>query len=100
MSAAPAPTEKKSIVFENGQSAAILHIRQSAQAPELLKNLDIPQAQAAIIVGGSTTPFQPRLKNRLTDLISRGVAQAALECEAILFDEGTGAGVSEIVKED
>jgi hypothetical protein len=97
MSAAPDPIEKKSIVFENGQPAEILHVRQTAQAPEILKALELPKAPAAIIVGGSTAPFNPKLKNRLLDLISRGVVVAALETEAILLDEGTNAGISEIV---
>jgi hypothetical protein len=97
MSAAPDPIEKESIVFDNGQPAEILHVRQSLDAAEILKAMKIPAAQAAIIVGGSTTAFQSRLKNRLIDLISRGVAQAALESGAILLDEGTKTGVSEIV---
>lgn len=92
----PDSFEKKSILFENGKSAQLLQLRQALDA-ELLKSLDIPPAQAAIIIAGSATPFQPRLKNRLTDLISRGVAQAALESDAILIDEGTNSGVSEIV---
>src|SRR5688572_23634237 len=97
MPATPDSFEKKSILFENGQPAEILHVRQALNAPEILKALGIPKAQAAIIVGGSAKPFNPRLKNRLTDLLSRGVARAALECKAILLDEGTKAGVSEIV---
>ena len=57
--------------------------------PEILKALEIPTAQAVIIVSGSAKPFNPRLRNRLIDLLGRGVAQAALECKAILLDEGT-----------
>src|SRR5512138_1998917 len=91
----PDSFEKKSILFENGKSAQVFQLQQALDV-ERLKALDI-SAQAAIIVGGSTTPFQPRLKNRLTDLISRGVAQAALESKAILIDEGTNTGVSELV---
>jgi hypothetical protein len=97
MSATPDSFEKKSILFENGQSVEILHVRQPLDGPEILKALDIPKAQAAIIVVGSTKPFQSRLKNRLIDLISRGVAKAALECKAVLLDDGTKVGVSEIV---
>jgi hypothetical protein len=97
MSAAPALPDKKPVVFENGQTAESLHLSQALKAEEILTTLDVPTAQAAIIVAGSTSEFQPRLKNRLIDLISRGVAQAALECEAILLDEGTKAGVSELV---
>lgn len=97
MPATPDSFEKKSIIFETGQPAEILHVRQAVDAPEIFKALNIPKAKAAIIVGGSETPFNPRLKNRLTDLLSRGVARAALECEAILIDEGTKTGVSEIV---
>jgi SLOG in TRPM, prokaryote len=99
MSAAPDTLEKQEIVFENGGRAEILHIKQPVEADEALKALgmDVPAAKAAIIVGGSTTAFSDRLKNRLIDLISRGVAQAALDPEAILLDEGTKSGVSEIV---
>jgi hypothetical protein len=59
--------------------------------------LNIEKAEAAIIIGGATAEFQPRLKNRLLDLISRGVALAALESKAILIDEGGKHGVSELV---
>ena len=60
MSARPDSFEKKSILFENGQPAEILHVRQALDAPEILKALDIPKAQAAIIVGGSAKPFSPQ----------------------------------------
>jgi hypothetical protein len=97
MSAAPENVEKKAIVFENGGKAQVLHVKQTLEPKGVLDALDIPPAQAAIIVAGGATPFPPRLKNRLTDLFSRGIAQAALECEAILLDEGTNSGVSELV---
>jgi hypothetical protein len=97
MSAAPDPLEKKSIMFENERPAEILLIRRAIRAEEALQALDIPAAQAAIIVAGSATPFAPRLKNRLLDLLSRGVAQAAAECEALLLDPGTKDGVSAIL---
>jgi hypothetical protein len=97
MSAAPAPLEKKSIVFENGRSAEILPVRQASQSAKILAALDIPEVQAAILVGGSRTPFQSRLHNRLLDLVSRGVAQAALECDTLILDEGTRDGASGII---
>jgi hypothetical protein len=97
MSAAPESFEKKPVLFANGRSAEIFHGKQTLDTAEIFKALDISGSQAAIIVGGSREAFNPRLKNRLTDLISRGVAQAAAECDAILIDEGTSTGVSEIV---
>jgi hypothetical protein len=97
MSAAPDALEKKSILFKNGQSARVLHIREVRKPAEILKDLDITESQAAIIVAGSTQSFSTPLKNRLTDLLSRGVAQAALDCAAILIDEGLKTGVSEIL---
>lgn len=97
MSTAPDSSEKKTILFENGQSAEVLHIRQATDANEILKALSVPEAEAAIIVGGSSATFPDHIKNRLLDLVSRGVAQAALESKAILIDEGTKGGVSELV---
>jgi SLOG in TRPM, prokaryote/SMODS and SLOG-associating 2TM effector domain 1 len=97
MPAAPEPSGKESISFENGQSAQLLHVRQATEAAEILKTLSISESQAAIIVAGSTRPFRFLRKNRLTDLLSRGVAQAALESNAILLDDGLKAGVSELV---
>jgi hypothetical protein len=96
MSATPDSPEKKSILFENGQSAQVLHIRQAQKAAEILETLNI-SAEAAIIVAGSTQSFPTRLKNRLTDLLSRGIAYVAGECDAILIDEGIKDGVSEII---
>ena len=97
MSATPDSFEKKSILFENGQPAEILHVRQALDAAEILKALEIPKAQAAIIVSGSTTPFNPQTQKPADRSSGRGVAQAALECEALLLDQGTKEGVSEIL---
>ncbi|MFL7868933.1 MAG: SLATT domain-containing protein, partial [Anaerolineales bacterium] len=85
--------EKKSIVFDNGRSAEVLHVKEPLEVNKVWEAQEIPLAQAAVIVGGSATPFSTRLKNRLVDLLSRGVAQAAQECEAILLDQGTKEGV-------
>ena len=97
MSDNPDNFEKKSIVFENSHSAEMLRIKQPIEAPEILKALEIQKANASILICGSTTPFKSRLRNRLIDLLSRGVAQAALDHEAIVIDTGTRAGVSELV---
>ncbi|MGE5249679.1 MAG: SLATT domain-containing protein [Bacteroidota bacterium] len=97
MSAAPEQLEKKSILFENGRSAQVLQAGLSADAKQVLETLEIPAAQAAIIVGGGTTKFGDHLKNRLLDLFSRGVAQAAQESKAILLDQGAREGVDEIL---
>jgi hypothetical protein len=64
---------------------------------EISTSMKFPQPQTAIIITGNTMPFPPRLKNRLTDLLSRGVAQAAADCDAILIDDGMNTGISEIV---
>ena len=97
MSAAPDPLEKKSIVFENGTAAEVVTVAQAREADEILRTLEISETQAAILVGGSKSSFQSRLHNRLLDLISRGVAQAALACDTLILDNGTREGVSAIV---
>ena len=97
MSTAPGIYEKNSINFDNGLLAEVVHVKQSMAAHDILDALGISKAQASIMVCGDTTPFKPRIKNRLIDLLSRGVAKAALEHEAIILDDGQNVGVSEIV---
>jgi len=97
MSAAPDLFEKNSINFEIGQSAEIFRIKQPMAAPEIFSTLGTSKARASILVCGSTIAFKPHVKNRLLDLISRGVAQAALDNEAVILDDGKNIGVSEIV---
>jgi hypothetical protein len=97
MSANPESFETRNILFQNGRSAEILSLRQAMDAADIQKALNFEISQAAIIVAGNTKPFTPRLKNRLTDLLSRGVAQAAADCGAIIIDDGSNSGISEIV---
>ena len=97
MSTNPEPLEARKILFQNGRRAEILHIRQEVEAGEMQKALKFEASQAAIIVAGSVKPFPTPLKNRLTDLLSRGVAQAAADCEAVIIDDGLNTGVSELV---
>jgi len=89
--------EKKTIPFENGQSAEALHLKKPLGDSEILKALGIQKANASILVCGSTKSFRSRLRNRLLDFLSRGVAQAALDHEAIIIDTGARAGVGELV---
>lgn len=98
MSTNPEPFEARKILFENGRPAEILHITQEMEAGEMQKALKFEQSQAAIIIaGGNKKPFPTRLKNRLTDLLSRGVARAAVDCDAVIIDDGMKTGVSELV---
>ena len=99
MSSATEPTEKKIPPFGNGRRAEILTVRQPVEGEEYWEALrmGMPAAKAAIIVVGSTTAFPTRLKNRIIDLLGRGVVQAALDREAIILDQAAKAGVSEIL---
>jgi hypothetical protein len=97
MSTEPESFATRKILFQNGRPAEILHLKQTMEAAEIQKALKFEASQAAIIVAGSTKSFPTKLKNRLTDLLSRGVAQAAADCEAVIIDGGMNTGVSEIV---
>jgi len=97
MSNIPETFETHTILFQNGWSAEILSLRQATDAAEIQKAVKFEPSQAAIIVAGSSQPFPTPVKNRLIDLISRGVAQAAVDSQAILIDDGMNTGVSEIV---
>ena len=89
--------EKKSIDFENGQSAEMLRVKEPMAALEILNTLGVSKVQASILVCGSSTAFKPRIKNKLIDLLSRGVAQAALDNKAVIIDDGYKIGVSQII---
>lgn len=97
MSATAEPYERRSVLLQGGRTAEMLSVRQEMDTVTVLKALEIPEMGAAIIVTGNTKPFPPPLENRLMDLLGRGVAQAAVESNAILIDDGTKEGVSAIV---
>jgi hypothetical protein len=97
MAADSNPIEKKSIQFENGHQATYISVTPETPVENILPALGLSKAKAVIMVCGSTKPFSGRLKNRLTELFSRGVAKAAKEKEAIIIDGGTKAGVIELM---
>ena len=96
MSDEPKPFKMTSIAFENGKSAEELQLNQPLEASVILRNFRIQKSKAAFLVCGTKTPFGSQLRNRLLDLLSRGFAQAALENEAVIIDEGVEEGVGEL----
>ncbi len=97
MSITPEPVETQAGPLSNGQKPHLLRIREMIDIARISTSMIPPQPKVALIIAGGTEPLTPRLKNRLTDLLSRGVAQAAVDCNAILLDDGMKAGISEIV---
>ena len=80
--------KEQPIIFENGNQADLIQISPGTDAAEILSTLSLSKAQAVMLVCGSTQPLSGKLKNRLQDLLSRGVAQAAVDSHAIIIDGG------------
>ena len=93
----PPPKEEQLLSFENGNSAKWIQVSPDADAAVILSKLNISKSQAVFVLCGSTIKLGTKVKNRLQELISRGVAKAAVDTEALIIDGGTRAGVIELM---
>jgi hypothetical protein len=84
---------KKEIVFPNGNRALLVNIPTWADPVDVLATLELSRPQALIMIAGAAASLDPTVKPQLTQLFSRGIARAAMEKGATIFDGGTDAGV-------
>lgn len=93
------PTEisKRPIAFENNHEAIAVFPPPGAAAEDIISALDIKDYKSVLLVIGGADSLSEKLKSKLTQLFSRGVARAAGTMNAVIVDGGTQAGVMEMM---
>lgn len=89
----PPAISKKTIPFENNNAAIAVFPPSGAKAEDIIRALDIKDFKAVLLVIGGADSVDEKLKSRLTQMFSRGVARAAATMNAVVIDGGTEAGV-------
>jgi len=90
--------EKKQVSLLSDRTAQIIHASPDITGNALVEQLNLsPKPKALIMISGGAGKLDEKLKPRLTQLFSRGVARAAIDINAVLIDGGTCSGVMEMV---
>lgn len=95
----PVPTtiRTKTIQFDNGRYAKLLHTPIGIESSKLWESLAIPNANALILLSGNAASLEPKVSLKLEQLFSRGIVRAAQESHAMILDSGIDAGAMSIV---
>jgi hypothetical protein len=94
------PDEKiqpQEIVFPNKNAAKLVAPSPGAPMAGLIESLGISPPKNLILLIGGADNLDEKLTARLTQLLSRGIARAAADAEALIIDGGTQAGVMQIM---
>jgi hypothetical protein len=83
----------KGILFPNSNHAKAVTVPIGKPVDEILKALGIPYPKPLILLVGAAGHLDERLRPRLTQLFSRGIARAVARVDALIIDGGTQAGV-------
>ena len=95
----PTAINKKPIAFENNREAIAVFPPAGAKAEDIIGALEITSYKAVLLVIGGADSVDEKLKARLTQVFSRGVARAAATINAVIIDGGTQAGVMAMMGE-
>jgi hypothetical protein len=94
------PDEKiqpQEIVFPNNNGAKLVSVSRGTPIAGLIEPLGISPPKNLILLIGGADKLDEKLTARLTQLLSRGIARAAADAEALIIDGGTQAGVMQIM---
>src|ERR1700675_4053097 len=89
--------KKATISFPNGNEAIAVSPPAAPKAAEILNALALPPYKAVILIIGGAETVDEKLKPRLIQLFSRGIARAAANAGAAIIDGGTQSGVMEMM---
>ncbi|HEX5748855.1 MAG TPA: DUF4231 domain-containing protein [Archangium sp.] len=97
------PTEPElhtgEIFFPNGNRAKSVRVSPGAAPQALIHALGLPHPRALILLIGGADRLPPETHAALRPLLSRGVARAAVEMDALILDGGTRAGIMALMGE-
>src|SRR5260221_7595507 len=94
---ADAKIEPQEVLFPNNNRARLIVAPRGASADDLVKALGVTPPKNVILLIGGADKLDEKLTARLTQLLSRGIARAAADAEALIIDGGTQAGIMEIM---
>ena len=84
----------KNITFPNGNEAQIITVSADADPTQaVLKKLSLDSPEGLIMVSGDTINLDEPVQQRLTQLLSRGLAKTAINMNAVLMDNGKTSGL-------
>ncbi len=83
----------QTIAFPNGHSAQLITASPDAPPEQMAFKLPLTTPSALIMVSGDTENLDEIIQQRLTQLLSRGVARAAVDVNAVLMDDGKTSGL-------
>jgi len=90
-------SNKKEIVFSNGNRAQLVAPAAGTAAASILKALDIEQPRGVIMIAGGAAGLDESLRPDLVELFSRGIAAAAAGIDALIVDGGTRVGTMAMI---
>jgi hypothetical protein len=85
------------VSLSGGKKAKLLFTPGNGDTVQLLNSLELEQSEALIIVVGSTSSLEEPLRRRLLQLFGRGLARAARQTKAVVFDGGTASGIISVL---
>ena len=91
--------KKENIRFSNNQQSILVFAATDSKPEELIKELEIKDYKAVILILGGADSIDDNLRPRLIQLFDRGIARAAAEANAVIIDGGTQAGVMSLIGE-
>jgi hypothetical protein len=89
--------KKTTIRFPNDNEAVAVFPPAATKAAEIINALAIPPYKAVILIIGGADSVDEKLRPRLIQLFSRGIARAAANASAVIIDGGTQSGVMEMM---
>ena len=95
----PIAINKKPIAFDNNNEAIAVFPPPGATGEDIIGALDIRGHKAVLLIIGGADSIDEKLKSRLTQLFSRGIARAVATMSAVTVDGGTQAGVMALMGE-
>jgi hypothetical protein len=95
----PPAITTQSIVFENNRTATAVFPTAAATASEIAAALNLPVYSSVLFLIGGADSFDEKLRPRVSQLLGRGIARAAIIVNALIIDGGTQAGVMEMMGE-
>jgi hypothetical protein len=89
--------KKETIEFSKNQRSVLVFPALDSKPEDIIKELDIQNYKAVILILGGAENADDKLKPRLIQLFDRGIARAAAEANAVIIDGTTHEGTMSLI---